>query len=171
MPKIEAIEKSSSKTIQAKTRADADPKVRHYRWWKEKKPALLSESLFAVVKYLKETQNWRQHQSALYARLYSNLPVWNYLGINLSKMNVQYRFPNERPTMNVVQSCIDALVSRMTQSKPKPMFLTEGGDYTKRKLSKDLNRFTEGEFYQLKAYAIGEQVLRDSLILGDGLFK
>jgi hypothetical protein len=171
MPTIESIDKSSAKTITAKTRADADPKVRHYRWWTQSDPKELAESLFAVVKYLKENQNWRQHQSALYARLYSNLPIWNYLGINLSKMNVQYRFPNERPTMNVVQSCIDALVSRMTQSKPKPMFLTQGGDYTKRKLSKDLNRFTEGEFYQLKAYQYGEQVLRDSIILGDGIFK
>lgn len=171
MPTIEPLDKASSKTVQAKTRSDSDPKSRHYRWWTLKKETQIAESLFAVVKYLKENQNWRQHQAALYARLYSNLPIWNYLGANLSKMNVQYRFPNERPTMNVVQSCIDALVSRMTQSKPRPMFLTEGGDYTKRKLSKDLNRFTEGEFYQLKAYALGEQVLRDSMILGDGFFK
>lgn len=171
MPTIESIEKSKSKTIQAKTKSDADPKVRNYRWWTISDSKEMAESLFAVVKYLKETQNWRQQQAALYARLYSNLPIWNYLGTNLSKLNVQYRFPNERPTMNVVQSCIDALVSRMTQSKPKPMFLTEGGDYTKRKLSKDLNRFSEGEFYQLKAYALGEQVLRDSMILGDGFIK
>lgn len=171
MPKIEPLDKKSSKTIQAKTAADHDPKVRHYRWWDLKDDKEMAESLFAVVKYLKENQNWRQHQSALYARLYSNLPIWNFLGINLSKMNVQYRFPNERPTMNVIQSCIDALISRMTQSKPKPMFLCEGGDYTKRKLSKDLNRFAEGEFYQLKAYQLGERVLRDCLILGDGVFK
>lgn len=171
MPTIEPLEKSASRTVKAKTQADADPKSRDYRWWLKKDDRELAESLFAVVKYLKENQNWRQQQSALYARLYSNLPIWNYLGINLSKLNVQYRFPNERPTMNVVQSCIDALVSRLTQSKPKPMFLTEGGDYSKRRLSKDLNKFTEGEFYQLKAYHRGEQVLRDSIILGDGLFK
>lgn len=171
MPKIEPIEKSKSKTIQAKTNSNSDPKVRNYRWWLIDKDKEMAESLFAVVKYLKESQNWRQQQCALYARLYSNLPIWNYLGVNLSKMNTQYRFPSERPTMNVVQSCIDALVSRMVQSKPKPTFLTQGGDYTKRKLSKDLNRFLEGEFYQTKAYALEECTLRDSMILGDGYLK
>lgn len=169
MPKITPFE--DTKTITAKTKADPDPTSRHYKWWKMKDDKELAESLFGVVKYLKEQQNWRQHQAALYARLYSNLPIWNYLGINLSKLNVQYRFPNERPTMNVIQSCIDALVSRMTQSKPKPMFLTEGGDYTRRTQSKQLNQFSEGEFYQLKAYAMGEQILRDALILGDGVDK
>lgn len=169
MPTITPFE--GTKTIKAKTKSDPDPTTRHYKWWLMDKKPEMAESLFAVVKYLKENQGWRQNQAALYARLYSNLPIWNYLGVNLSKLNVQYRFPNERPTMNVVQSCVDALVSRMVQSKPRPMFLTEGGDYTKRKLSKDLNRFIEGEFYQLKAYQRGETVLRDSMILGDGLFK
>lgn len=169
MPTITPFE--DTKTIKAKTRSTPDPKTQNYQWWKIKNKSEMASSLFAVVKYLKENQNWRQNQAALFARLYSNLPIWNYLGMNMSKMNVQYKFPNERPTMNVVQSCIDALVSRMTQSKPRPMFLTQGGDYTKRKLSKDLNKFTEGEFYQIKAYQIGEQVLRDSMILGDGLVQ
>ncbi len=169
MPKITPFE--DTKTIKAKTRSTPDPKKQNYQWWLKDNKKEMAESLFAVVKSLKENQNWRQHQAALYARMYSNLPIWNYLGVNLSKMNVQYRFPSERPTMNVVQSCIDALVSRLTQSKPKPTFLTEGGDYTKRKLSKDLNRFVEGEFYQVKAYQMGEQILRDALILGDGIVQ
>lgn len=148
-----------------------DTKVRNSRWWLEDNKADLAASLFSVVKQIKETQNWRQAQASLYARLYANLPSWNYIGIGSTKMSAQTRYPNDRPTLNVVQNCTDALVSRMTQSKPKPMFLTDGGDYKKRKLAKDLNKFIDGEFYQCSAYQMGEQALRDSIILGNGILK
>lgn len=170
MPKITPYDGKTTVRVGGKN-TDPDPKTQNARWWLEKQPNKLAESLFGVVKFLKVNQIWRQHQAALFARMYGNLPIWNYLGINLTKLNVQYKFPNERPTLNVVQSCVDALVSRLTQSKPKPMFLTTGGDYRKRKLAKDLNRFIDGEFYQCKAYEMGEQILRDALIMGDGVVK
>lgn len=152
-------------------KSDPDPKVANARWWLSDNKTELAGALFGVVKFLKENQGWRQKQAALYARLYGNLPIWNYLGSNLNNLNVQYKFPSERPTMNIVQSCVDALISRLTQSKPKPMFLTMGGDYRKRRVAKQANQFIDGEFYQCNAYELGEQVLRDSMILGDGLFK
>lgn len=168
MPKIEGYKPPPTIKL---GKQDPDPKTRNFRWWLISDSREMSSSLFSVVKYLKENQGWRQHQAALFARLYGNLPIWNYLGVNLTKLNVQYKFPSERPTMNVIQSCVDALISRMTQSKPKPMFLTSGGDYKKRLLAKQSNKFIDGEFYQVNAYEKGEQVLRDALILGDGLFK
>jgi len=169
--KITPVDKKNVINAKTSSKKDPDPKVANSRWWLLDKDIELAQSLFGVVKYLKENQGWRQHQAALFARLYGNLPIWNYLGINLSKLNVQYRFPSERPTLNVVQSCTDALVSRMVQSKPKPMFLTTGGDYKKRRLAKDLNKFIDGEFYQCKVYEKSEFLLRDAIILGDGLLK
>lgn len=170
MPTVEPY--SGKDVIHVGKKRDPDPKVRNARWWAIKDKSELAGSLFAVAKFLKEKQAWRQDHAALYARMYGNLPIWAYLGTGQGKLNVQYqKMPNDRPTLNVVQSCIDALISRMTQSKPKPMFLTEGGNYRKRKLAKELNRFIDGEFYQCKAYQMGEQVLRDSCILGDGLVK
>lgn len=169
MPKITPYEGKNE--IRAGKPNDPDPKVSNGRWWTLSKETEMASSLFGVVRYLKETQGWRQHQAALYARLYGNLPIWNQLGVNMSKLNVQYRFPSERPTMNVVQSCVDSLVSRLVQSKPKPVFLTSGADYKKRRLAKQLNQFIDGEFYGAKAYEKGESVLRDASILGDGLLK
>jgi len=152
-------------------KSESDPKTYNARWWKSRSDRELAASVFGVVNFLKKNQGWRQNQAALFARLYGNLPIWNYLGINLSKLNAQYRFPAERPTLNVVQSCTDALVARMVQSKPKPMFITDAGDTVKRKTAKQLNKFVDGEFYQVDAYQLGEQVLRDACILGDGLLK
>ena len=133
----------SDSTRVVKTKSDPDPQLQDAKWWVKKTKQEVASSLFSVVRFLKENQGWRQQQAALYARLYANLPMWNYLGMSFTKLNPQYRFGNERPTMNVVQSCVDSLVSRLCQSKPKPMFLTQGGDYKRRKLAKDLNQFVD----------------------------
>jgi len=171
-PKIEKFDGKS--VIQAKTRVNSsDPHIYNSRWWALKKPEELSSSLFGVVKFLKDRDQYRQKMAAFHSRLYGNMPLYSFLGASLTRtaQSQQTKFPSERPTMNVVQSCVDAWVSRMVQSKPKPMFLTAGGDYRNRKLAKDLNKFTEGEFYQTHAYEKNEDVLRDSAVLGDGILK
>jgi hypothetical protein len=168
MPKVTPY--SGKDVITVGHRTDPDPKA-NSRWWLLNDKAQLAGSLFAVVKYLKDNQNWRQNQAALFSRLYGNMPVWNQMGMGLNKISVQHKFPSDRPTMNVIQSCVDGLVSRLVQSKPKPMFITQGGDYKKRRLSKQLNKFIDGEFYSCKVYELGEQVLRDAIILGDGVVK
>jgi hypothetical protein len=99
------------------------------------------------------------------------MPLYSWLGVNLAKMNAQYKTNSDRVTLNVIQSCCDTLKAKIAQSKPRPVFLTSGGDYKKRKLSKDLNKFSDGELYRLKANEILQQVCIDSFILGTGVVK
>jgi hypothetical protein len=63
------------------------------------------------------------------------------------------------------------LVSQITQDRPLPEFLTDGGDYKQRNLAKNANKFIQGEFYRSKAYALGSLALRDSCAFGDGFLK
>jgi hypothetical protein len=78
--------------------------------------------------------------------------------------------PN-RPTYNLVSSVTDTLVSRLSQSRPQPVFLTDNGDYKERNLAKKLNNFISGEFYRTKAYEMGEFILTDALVQGTGCLK
>lgn len=71
----------------------------------------------------------------------------------------------------MVYSCVDTLTSRITQDHPKPVFLTDGGNYKERKLAKEANDFIQGEFYRAKAYAKGALIFRDACIIGDGHLK
>lgn len=172
MPKITPIDKSESKTIQAKTRSTSgkDPQIYNARWWLLDNQQEIASTIMGVVKQIKQMQGYRERQANIFSRLYCNAPMYNNVGFT-SGVDMKTRLPNDRPTLNVIQSCTDALVSRMVQSKPKPMFLTEGGNYKKRKLAKDLNKFIDGEFYACRAYEMGEQALRDCCILGDGVLK
>jgi hypothetical protein len=79
--------------------------------------------------------------------------------------------PIDRPTFNLVQSCIDTLVAKIGQNKPNPVFLTEEGDYKERRLAKQLNNFILGEFYQTKTYDKMVIALKDALVTGKGVLK
>ncbi|CAM6005206.1 unnamed protein product [Sphagnum balticum] len=127
--------------------------------------------LTGTAAYLKEGQTYRYRQTAIYARLYGNMSLFNFIGSNISKMDSNTGLPTDRPTMNVVQSCIDTLVSRISQSRPAPVFLTDNGDYKERNLAKKLNNFILGEFYQTKAYDKASIALRDALVTGTGCLK
>ena len=60
-------------------------------------------------------------------------------------------------------------MSRITQSRPQPVFLTDNGDYKQRNLAKKLNNFILGEFYNCKTYELSAIAMRDALVEGTGV--
>lgn len=171
MPKITPRKKTEGReTIYAKTRPERIP-LRQYAWWKARSKEERSAQLIETAGYLKENQQYRYRQANLYARLYSNSPLFSFAGSSTGRMNVSQTLPMDRPTMNVIGSNIDTLVSRISQSRPRPVFLTDNGDYKERNLAKKLNQFLMGEFYQTKAYELGPLILRDAGVLGPGCIK
>lgn len=141
------------------------------RWWKAESKAQRAHEMVASAAFLKDQQQYRYRQATIYARLYSNMPLFGWLGSNFTKINGPTALPVDRPTMNVIQSCVDTLVSRITQGRPRPVFLTDNGNYKNRALAKQLNSFIQGELYQTKAYALGKQRLLDASVLGTGCLK
>src|SRR5580658_9050168 len=137
-------------------------------WWLESNPDKSAAMALTSAAYLKESQAYRYRQAAIYARLYGNQSLYSFAGSNISKMDQTYGLPQERPTFNLIQSVTDTLVSRISQSRPQPVFLTDNGDYKQRNLAKKLNNFILGEFYHTKAYELAAIALRDSLVEGTG---
>lgn len=138
------------------------------KWWEERDKDKCASMMLTTAAYLKETQAYRYRQAAIYARLYGNQSLYSFAGNNISKMDQTYGLPQERPTFNLIQSVTDTLVSRISQSRPQPVFLTDNSDYKERTLAKKLNNFVQGEFYQTKAYDLATTVLRDCLVEGTG---
>lgn len=168
MPKVtkpQPKEKVRVKTIEGSGNAIA------YDWWNAEKDTDLCNQLLSTATYLKTSQNYRYRQAAIYARLYGNQSLFSFIGSNLTKLDTQSQLPLDKPTFNVIQSSVDTLVSRITQSRPAPVFLTDNSDYKERNLAKKLNNFILGEFYQAKAYEKSEYMLRDALVEGTGVLK
>lgn len=99
------------------------------------------------------------------------MSLYNFIGSNIARMDNNMGLPTDRPTFNLIQSASDTLISRIGQSRPAPVFLTDNGDYKERLLAKKLNNFIQGEFYHTKAYEKAVICLRDALVTGTGCLK
>lgn len=156
--------------IKAKTKMKADPTAMD-SWWKTNDPKEVCERLLATAVHLKESSGARYRQAHVFSRLYGNMPMVNNTGTTSMRLDSSQGLPSDRPTFNIVQSACDTLVSRISQRRPTPVFLTDNSDYRERNLAKQLNQFIKGELYQCKAYEKSTIMLRDALVLGDGVIK
>lgn len=164
--------KTDRDTVVVKTKQDSDKfPQRGYKWWKAESKQQMAMEVIATAAFLKEAQQYRYRQTSIYARMYGNQPLFNFVGSNINKFSSSNSLPIDRPTMNVVQSCVDTLVSRITQSRPRPVFLTDNGDYKERTLAKQLNNFMVGELYQTHYYELASLMLRDAAVAGTGCLK
>jgi hypothetical protein len=162
--------RSSTDTITVKTMPNSTIQ-RRPDWWNAGSKNELAEQMLASVQYLTDFSQQCYTQAALYARMYSNSPLYGFAGTNFTSLHTNHQMPADRPTMSVVTSCIDTLISRITQSRPRPIFLTDNSDYRQRNLAKQMNTFINGELYQTKAHELGPLILRDACIFGTGCIK
>jgi len=178
MPKISPKNKRPGRstdrvTIKAKTK-DNDSIWQEgnlsYQWWLGKDEATRAQQLVSTALYLQKQQQFRVKQASIFNRVVSGKPLMNY-AINSKMLDVSNQLPMDRPSMNVTYSCTDTLVSRISQNRPQPIFLTDNGDYKERNIAKQMNQFITGEFFRTKAYEIGVENLRDATWFGDGFVK
>ena len=76
-----------------------------------------------------------------------------------------------RMRLNVTQTMIDTITSKIGKNRPRPMYLTEGGDYSLRTKAKMMGRMMEGLFLQSKLYDIMPKIFQDSCIFDLGVLK
>lgn len=159
-----------TETVTFKTTDKHDEK-KAFAWWNGSNKQDRGVQLLSTAAYLKDNQQYRYRQTAVYSRLYGNMSLFSFAGATSKIMDQMTGLPTDRPTFNLIQSASDTLVSRIAQQRPTPIFLTDGSDYKQRNLAKKLNNFILGEFYHAKAYEIAPLILRDALVSGTGVIK
>ncbi len=160
---------SKEKVVETRSSASKNKPAAH-KWWNAQSDLDLVAQGMSTVEFLKRTNAYRIRQASIFSRLLCGKPLYNYVASN-SSLDSSNQLPIGRPTANVCYSCTDTLVSRITQDRPLPDFLTDGGDYKQRKLAKEANQFIQGEFFRTKAYALGALAMKDSCGFGTGLIK
>lgn len=142
--------------------------VPNKQWWKANKTDR-AQAIAGVVKFLAQNDSRRQTQYQESAKLYGNVDLVGLSGLSFAKIQQSQGAMKARISYNVIQSAIDTLVSKLAKNKPKPLFLTSGGDYKIQRKAKKLDKFVEGIFYENDAYHIGTEILRDGGVLADGI--
>ena len=143
------------------------------RWWlsnDQDLPNAIMMTLKVMADFSKEKQ--RQYQYSVSNRLYGNQDLMGVTGFSSSKISDLSAGNKQRITYNVCQSATDTLAAKICKNRPKPMFLTTGGDYKMQKEAKKLEKFVDGIFYENKIYSeAGKRAFFDACIFGDGMPK
>jgi hypothetical protein len=138
------------------------------QWWLAPKSER-AQAIASIVKSIAEYDSKRQVQYQISSRLYGNSNLMGMNGISYSKVQSVQVAMKDRLTYNVCQSVVDTITSKIAKNKPKPMFLTSGGDYKIQRKAKKLDKFVDGIFYENDAHALGATIFRDGCVYGDGL--
>lgn len=150
------------------TRPEGDQAAFDKKWWlanKQDRPQVIAQLITQLAQY--DSKRNTQYQIAV--RLYGNTNLMGLNGLSYSKIASTQNSLKDRLTYNVVQSAVDTITAKIAKNKPKPLFLTSGGDYKMQRKAKKLDKFVEGVFYENHAYKMGTQAFRDSAVFGDGV--
>lgn len=138
-----------------------------YYWYKSKEP---HSSVFNYVKHLDNHQQYRQLDNIKHMRLYGNSEFVGLNAYNYARTESSYNIQN-RVTLNIVQSMVDTVTSKIGKLKPRPMFLTDGGDWSTKRKGEKLTKFVDGIFYATNYYNTARLAFKDACIFGTGAMK
>jgi hypothetical protein len=141
------------------------------KWWTQSENNI-HEGIWDVLKKIENSQKYRAQKNLIHMQLYSNMEMSgltpHLYSIPVAKVNGS-NTPNVK--LNIIHSQISTLASKITKNKPKPSFLTLGGDWGDRKKAKQLEKFVDGLFYQTDFYNVASKVFIDSLVFDLGALK
>lgn len=103
-------------------------------------------------------------------RLYGSSDYASYASFNNLRAEPSTAVQN-RVTFNVVQSMVDTAHSKITMKKPRPYFLTDGGNWSLKRKAQKLTQFVDGVFYHVDYYKRAGQCFKDACIFGTGAMK
>lgn len=139
------------------------------RWW-NKDENEVHKHIFETVQMLETRQQFRTLNNIKHARLYSNLEILGvYAGIYTAPVN-DYYLPN-RISLNVIKSCVDTVTSKIAKAKPRPLFLTEGGNWELQQTAKKLTAFMDGQADAINMHEEMQKAFKDGAVFGTGAVK
>lgn len=149
-----------------KPRTQPSIQDRDGRWWL-KPDKEQADTVHQLIQRIWKQQTWRREAWLRYMRMYNNASLTGWGGRTMERsMPV-----GPRLSLNVVKSCSDAFTAKMTLERPKCTFLTSGADWDLQEKAKDLEKFVDGQLYEMRAYEMMPRLVLDSCVFGTGALK
>lgn len=148
------------------------------KWWLEPDDEM-HRHVFGVVNRIRSAQNFREQKNLLFARLYQNTEILGLTGGAFARVNETQSFLENRVSFNVIRSCIDTAASKLAKNRPRPLFLTQKGNWNMKRRAQKLTQYMEGCFDQMgtgtgdarSLYGIGRRCFVDGGVFGTGVAK
>lgn len=138
------------------------------RYWKEKDTKTRHSALMSYTRKIEDAQKPRRTNNAKRLGLYWQKQIASMDGMEWARTYEPITADNRE---NVLRSIIDAATAKIATNKPRPVFVSIGGDYSLQKRAERLTLAVEGIFKTVGLYQIARSVFRDAAIWGTGLIK
>jgi len=132
------------------------------RWWNAE-PSLLAAETMAEARRVDNVTSVRRMQMLESYCLYGDETA---IPENVIELRAQ-----PSVTRNVLALAVDTVISEITQAKPRPMFVTIGGDWLEQERARKLTYFNDAEFDHCNVHELAEQAARDAVISGLGILR
>jgi hypothetical protein len=137
------------------------------RWWdRELAPKDAHKKLIAAITKIEALQKWRRQADLVHMRLYGNAPIVGFGAATYAKPS---QLTGGKVGLNVVKNCSDAFVAKITKDEAKVSFVTSGADWDLQQKARALEKFVDGQCYELKVADVLPLAVLDSCIFGTGI--
>lgn len=133
------------------------------QWWEED-----ADKVYATVEAVAEQRTYRRDDILRSLRLYGDTPILGW-GPGSYTRRVDYDY--DPLSYNVVRSVTDTAHAEIIASRPRPQFLTSGGDFELRQRADRLGKFCEGVYYTARGDREAARCAFDLVLLGKGFLK
>ncbi len=138
------------------------------RWWLEDADKL-HNSVEATVASIETAQSHRRQACLKFTRLYGNYEAMGFANFGRTGNSQE---SSNKVVLNIVQSVIDAVGSKVGKDQPKVSFVTTGADdYFLKVRATNLTKYIKGQFKQAEVYENSEMVFRDAEVTGTGYLQ
>jgi len=132
-------------------------------WWTLEGPDVHQYVVAAAVAAQQHGETSRTRDLIAWRDLYVDAPRDDWAALGL--------FRDRRSRNNVVQSAVDTVCAKLSKSQTLPWVVTANGDWEARWRAKLTTLWLDGQFTALELYKLGNCVLQDAAIFGDGILK
>lgn len=141
-------------------------------WWAFEEEEARAASLSQCGLLLAQNSETRVQANIRHARLYENVDLVNLTGGSFVADTVRQALSGANiVSHNVVAACVDTLQAKIAKNKPRPMFITSGGNWKQQQKARRLDTFMRGLFYEVKLYEKAQRVFTDGAVYGTGILQ
>jgi len=139
--------------------------AKDYEWQKVDEKQLAT-SVWGVAKRIEANQAWRRSLMLRNARMYQNQAISGFGFGEYGKMLASPQ--SDALTFNGVRSCVDTAAARISKTKPRPLFLTDDGDWSMERRAKGMTAYLDALFDASKNYPAMQRQFLDAAVYGIG---